>query len=347
MIKIGLNGFGRIGRAITRITEERNDCEIVAFNEIDPDIKNAVYLLRYDSVYGRFGGDVSSNGSTLIINGRKVKMYSESNGLDIPWEKHKVDVLIDASGVRENVKAAHSIINKGVPKIIITHSPRKNVDFTMIMGANEHQYDINKHHVISSSICDASAIAPLLIEVDKKWGIENSFVTTLHPWLSYQNLVDGSLKSVSSPGHFWRDFSLGRNSTLSLIPKDTTAGAAIIRVAPQLENKLEAISFRVPTSIVSASDLTIQTTADVSENDLRIFLKYLSLERNNIYEYQKENLVSIDHVGTTKSLIIDSNRLKVLNSHMVKIIIWYDNEWGYSSRVVDIAQLVTNNKKEG
>jgi len=342
MVKIGLNGFGRIGRVITRIVQERDDCEIVVINEIDPDINNAIYLLRYDSVYGRFKGDISSNKSTLVINDKKVKIYSKLNGLDVPWVKYKVDVLIDATGVRENVKLAHSIVKQGVPKVVITHSPRKNVDFTMIMGANEHQYDFNKHHVISSSICDSTAIAPILVEIDKMWGIENSFITTLHPWLSYQNLVDGSLQSVSSPGHYWEDYSLGRNSTLSLIPKDTTAGEATIRVAPQLDGKLDAVSFRVPTSIVSASDMTIQTSSPVNVNELSDYLKNLSIERSDLYEYQEENLVSIDHLGNPKSTIIDSNRLKVLNGNMVKVIIWYDNEWGYSSRVLDIAKFVNN-----
>jgi len=223
-------------------------------------------LLSYDSVYGRFKGVVSCNESNLIINDRKVKIYSESNSLNVPWEKHEVDVVIDATGIRENVKRAHSLIKMGVPKVIITHSPKKNIDFFMILGVNEDQYDYKKHNVISSSICDATAITPLLVEMDKKWGIENSFITTLHPWLSYQNLVDGSLKSVSNPGHFWEEYSLGRNSTLSLIPKDTTAGAATIQVAPQLDGKLDAVSFRVPTSIVSASDMTIQTSSPVNEN---------------------------------------------------------------------------------
>ena len=344
MIKIGLNGFGRIGRAIMRITEQTNDCEIVAINEIDPDVGNAAYLLHYDSVYGRFKGDVSSNGSTLIINDRKVKMYSDLNCLDVPWEKHNVDVLIDATGIRESVERAHSLIKKGVPKVIITHSPKENIDFSMILGVNEDQYDYKKHNVISSSICDATAITPLLVELDNKWGIENCFITTLHPWLSYQNIVDGSLKSVSNPGHFWEDYSLGRNSTLSLIPKDTTAGSATIRVAPQLDGKLEAVSFRVPTSIISASDMTIQTSAAINQNELHRYLQYLSIKRSDLYEYQEENLVSIDHVGNTKTTIIDSNRLKVLNKNMLKVIIWYDNEWGYSSRVVDIAKFVNIKK---
>jgi glyceraldehyde 3-phosphate dehydrogenase len=278
----------------------------------------------------------------MIINDRKVKIYSELNSLSVPWEKHNVDVLIDATGVRENVERAHLLIKTRVPKVIITHSPPQNIDYYMILGVNEDQYDYKKHNVISSSICDATAITPLLVELDNKWGIENCFITTLHPWLSYQNLVDGSLKSVSNPGHFWEDYSLGRNSTLSLIPKDTTAGSAIIRVAPQLDRKLDSVSFRVPTSIVSASDMTVQVSEAVNENELHDYLKNISMERSDLYEYQEENLVSIDHVGNPRTTIIDSNRLKVLNKNMVKVIIWYDNEWGYSSRVVDIAKLVCN-----
>ena len=343
MLKIGLNGFGRIGRAIMRIAEQRNDCEIVLVNEIDPDINNSVYLLRYDSVYGRFKGNVSSDERGMIINDRKVKFYSDSNCLNIPWEKHNIDVLIDATGTKENVEKAHSLIKIGIPKVIVTHSPKKNIDFYMILGVNEEQYNFKNHNVISSSICDATAITPILVEINKKWDIKNSFITTLHPWLSYQNLVDGSLRSVSSPGHYWKDYSLGRNSSLSLIPKDTTAGSATILVAPELDGKLDSVSFRVPTSIVSASDMTIQTSKVVNENELRVFLQDLSLDKSDLYEYQDENLVSIDHVGNTRSTIIDSNRLKVLNDNMVKLIVWYDNEWGYSSRVIDIAKLSTKN----
>jgi len=342
MLKIGLNGLGRIGRAVMRITEKRNDCTIVAVNEIDPDVENLAYLLRYDSVYGRFKGDISTSEKDLIINGRRVTIYSELNSLNVPWGKHKLDVLIDATGIKENVERAHSLIKTDIPKVIITHSPKKNIDFFMILGVNEDQYDFKKHNVISSSICDSTAITPLLVEIDNKWEINNCFITTLHPWLSYQNLVDSSLKSISNPGHFWEDYSLGRNSTISLIPKDTTASEATIKVAPQLDGKIDAVSFRVPTSIVSASDMTIQTGSKIDKDKLINHLKDLSIEKSDIYEFQEENLVSIDHVGNPKSTIIDSNRLKVLNENMVKVIIWYDNEWGYSSRVVDIARLISN-----
>jgi glyceraldehyde 3-phosphate dehydrogenase len=342
LIKIGLNGFGRIGRAITRIAEQNDDYKIVVINEIDPDIENSVYLLKYDSTYGRFNGDVAANDQSMIINGRHVQMHFERHGIDVPWEKYGIDVLIDATGIRENVEAAHAIVERGVPKIVITHSPRQNIDITIIKGVNEQDYDPQVHHVVSSSICDASAVTPVLFEIDNKWGIDNAFVTTLHPWLSYQNLVDGSVKSISSPGHYWKDYSLGRNSTLSLIPKDTTAAAAAIRVCPQLEGKVDAISFRVPTSIVSGSDMTIQLSKDASLEEVKEHFKMLGARGDDVFEYQTEHLVSIDHLGTSKSAVIDGNNLKVLNKRMIKMVLWYDNEWGYSNRVVDIAKLITN-----
>ncbi len=342
MIKVGLNGFGRIGRAITRIAEENDSIEIVVINEIDPDVENSAYLLKYDSTYGRFNGDLGSFDGGLVINGRKVDMFAERYGIDVPWEKYDIDVLIDATGIRENVEAAKHIIERGVPKVVITHSPRQNIDITIIKGVNEKDYDPKIHHVVSSSICDASAVTPVLFEIDSKWGIENAFVTTLHPWLSYQNLVDGSVKSISSPGHYWKDYSLGRNSTLSLIPKDTTAAAAAIRVCPQLDGKLDAISFRVPTSIVSGSDITIQLSNDASLEEVKDHFKELALRSDDVFEFQTDHLVSIDHLGTSKSAVVDANNLKVLNKRMIKMVVWYDNEWGYSNRVIDIAHLVTN-----
>jgi len=342
MIKIGLNGFGRIGRILTRMIHECKDCQLVVINEIDPDLGNSAYLLKYDSIYGRFTGDVttSQEDNTLIIDDRKIPVFSYKNSFDVEWKKYNIDILIDATGVRENVIAAHELVKRGVPKVIITHSP-DDVDLTIILGVNEKEYDPDKHNVISSSICDASAIAPVLYEIDKQWGVENCFITTLHPWLSYQNLLDGSVRSISSPGHFWQDYSLGRSSIMSLIPKDTTAAKATLRVLPQLKNKLDAISFRVPTSIVSGSDLTIQINQDTSVKEIKSHFKEMAKVKSNIFEFQEEPLVSIDHVGTNKSAVIDANRIKVLNKRLIKMILWYDNEWGYGNRVIDIVRLIT------
>jgi glyceraldehyde 3-phosphate dehydrogenase len=343
MIKVGLNGFGRIGRAITRIAEERDDLQIIVVNEIDPDIENSAYLFKYDSIYGRFRGTVKANteSKSLAINNHEIKFIHEVHGLDVNWGNYNIDVLIDATGIQENVIAAKQIVKRGVPKVVITHSP-DDVDLTVILGVNEDDYNHEKHDVVSSSICDASAIAPILSEIDKKWGVENCFVTTLHPWLSYQNLLDGSMKSISSPGHFWKEYSLGRSSVMSLIPKDTTASKAALRVLPQLKGKLDAISFRVPTSMVSGSDITIMVTEDTSIEEISAHFKKMSMNANNVFEFMEESLVSIDYLGTNKSATIDALRLKVLNKRMIKMVVWYDNEWGYSNRVLDIVKLVNN-----
>lgn len=346
MIKIGLNGFGRIGRVIARILLENKDYQLKVINELDPDINNFAYLLNYDSIYGRFSGKIiiEESKNALIYNNQTIQVYSFAKVEQVPWERHDIDILIDATGVKRNVPAAHKLIKRGIPKVIITHSPDE-VDMTIILGVNEYKYNSDKHHIISSSICDASAIAPVLFEINRLWEIENCFITTLHPWLSYQNLLDGPISSISSPGHFWKDYSLGRSSILSLIPKDTTAGTATIKVLPELKGKLDAISFRVPTNIVSASDLTILVKNKISADEINSHFKKVSHEKEDIFELQEESLVSIDHRGTNKSAIIDARRTKVLNEKMIKMVVWYDNEWGYGNRVVDIARLIT--KKAG
>jgi len=349
MIKIAINGFGRIGRSLTRQILESEDCRLVLINELDPNVDNALYLLKYDSLYGRFRHQIEAkkaNGEGIICNGSSFRFYSILDVEQIPWEAHEVDVLIDATGVRANVLAAHELAKKRIPKVVITHSPPENeVDATIIMGVNDSNYDANRHNVVSSSICDATAIAPVLFELNNKWGIESCFATTLHPWLSYQNLLDGPVSSVSSPGHFWQDYALGRSSILSLIPKDTTAASAILKVLPVLKNRLDAISFRVPTNIVSASDVTILLKKDVSEVELINYFKALSQNKPNIFELEEESLVSIDFLGTTKSVIIDARRTKVLNKRMVKMVLWYDNEWGYSSKALDIARMVAKGEE--
>ena len=344
MIRVGLNGFGRIGRILTRMITSKRKFELVLINEIDDDVENLAYLLKYDSIYGKFKADIKIKHKSLFLNGKKILIYSRNKIEDVPWRKNKVDIVIDASGTNANVKAAHKVLKTGISKVIITHSPIKNIDFTMIMGVNEKKYQPRKHNVISSSICDASALAPVLSQIEKKWNIESGFVTTLHSRLSYQNLLDGSLRSISSPGHNWKDYSLGRNSMASLIPKKTTAIDAVIRCVPELKDKISGLSFRVPTSIVCCSDLTIKVKKKATTNDVKNFFFNLSKKENKIYEYQKEALVSIDHLGTKKSSIVDSNYIDVIKTNLIKMVVWYDNEWGYSNRVIDILDYITKKK---
>ncbi len=340
MIRVGINGFGRIGRALTRIASTMEDLKIVAINDIDEDKKNLAYLLKYDSIYGQFEKDIVLKKKKLSVNNNSIKLYTLDKIEKVPWSKDKIDILIDATGLSRNIKKSKSILRSGVKKVLLTHSPNSGPDFYMVLGANENKYNSKKHNIISTSICDASALSPILKEIDEKYKIENGFITTLHSILSYQNLLDGSLKSVSNPTHKWKDYSLGRNSTLSLIPKNTTSVSAVEKILPNIKNKLSGISFRVPTNIVCGSDISIKVRKNLNVKELKTFLKNLSKNNKNIYKYEEEKLVSIDHLGTTKSLVIDSNYLNVLQSKYIKIIIWYDNEWGYSNRVLDIAKKI-------
>tara|TARA_Y100000741_G_scaffold357621_1_gene335714 strand:- start:526 stop:1560 length:1035 start_codon:yes stop_codon:yes gene_type:complete len=340
MIRVGLNGFGRIGRAITRIISDRRDMKLVAINDIDDDIENLSYLIKYDSTYGSFKKKISTFKNSLFINKNKINFYSKKNIINVPWKKNKVDILIEATGLSNNIKQTKNLIKNVVKKVLVTNSPNENIDFYMVIGANEKNYDPKKHHVISTSICDASALSPILKLINDKYSIENGFITTLHSILSYQNLLDGSLKSVSNPSHSWKDYSLGRNSNISLIPKNTTAVKAVERVIPEIKGKLHGLSFRVPTNIVCGSDISIKVSSNCNKAKLLNELNLVTKKYPKIYEIQSEKLVSIDHVGTSKSLIIDQNFIEVINSKFIKLVLWYDNEWGYSTRVLDIAKII-------
>lgn len=342
MLKIGLNGFGRVGRIVARQILSKGKHQLAVVNELDPDLKNLCYLLKYDTIYGRFAHEVVPNqaDNSFSVNGQTVPVFSQQKTEDVPWEKFGVDVVIDATGVKSNVLASHALIQRGIPKVIITHSPSE-VDKTIILGVNDHEYDVARHHVVSSSICDANAVAPILSELDKLCGIESCFITTLHPWLSYQNLLDGFVSSVTSPGHFWKDYSLGRSSVSNLIPKDTTAGQATLKVLPALEGKIDAISFRVPTHMVSASDIAVVTQKPITREMINEHFSRKAATHSSVFGYEEDHLVSIDYLGTEKSVIVDANRTKVLKGNFLKMILWYDNEWGYCSRVVNTAELVS------
>lgn len=340
MIRIGINGFGRIGRALTRILLNSSDIQLVVINELDSDIANLAYLLKYDTLYGRLSMNVFAEKHSLVVNDNFIPVFSTKKITDVEWGDFNLDVLIESSGVGDNVGSAHELISKKiVPKVVVTNASL-NVDKTIIIGVNEFEYDSSIHHVISSSICDANAVAPLLNLVDKNWGIEAVFLTTLHPWLSYQNLLDGPVSSILSPGHSWGDYSLGRASASNLIPKDTTAGVATSVVLPHLSGVIEALSFRVPTHIVSASDLAIKLKKATTTFEVNRCFEEKAKKYPHVFCLEKEALVSSDYIGAQQSCIVDARRTRVIDSNFLKMVAWYDNEWGYSNRVLDVARLV-------
>ena len=339
-LRVGINGLGRIGRALFKIIDQKSNIKVVSVNDIDPNIKNHAYLLNYDSIYGRTLNKIKADDNNLIYEDELISFSSKNKIDDVSWVDNSVDVVIDSSGIFQNVIDARKIISSKLKKVIITHSPKSGIDKTIIFGANEKTYKKDKHNIISSSICDANACAPVINLLEKEIGITDGFITTLHPWLGYQNLLDGNLKSVSSPGHFWTDFALGRSTMDSLIPKNTTLMPAIKKALPKFDKSVHAMSFRVPTAIVSASDMTLTLDKNVSENNIQELFLSLANEYPDVISLNNSSLVSIDFKGIDQSCIIDLRWLKIYNKRKVKLVIWYDNEWGYSQRIVDILKII-------
>jgi glyceraldehyde 3-phosphate dehydrogenase len=334
-IKIAINGFGRIGRAIAKINDQHNLFDLVLINDSNPFVDNLAYLFKYDSTYGKFPGKIANTEYAIIINNTSTACTSFHNMNEVPWEKYGVDIIIDSSGVEANTKDAKKLIKEGrIKNIVVTHSS-KDVDHEVIMGVNDETLTA-EHKVVSNSICDANAIAHIMKWMDDEYGIEGGALTTLHPWLSYQNLVDGPAISQKNPGVVWADFSLGRASTDSLIPKNTTAMNAVERVLPSLAGKILSFSYRVPTDIVASSDITLNLSNKVQKKELMEFLEKKC--NNNCYvKVNKESLVSLDYEQEESSAIIDMQWINVCGN-TVKIILWYDNEWGYSARVLDLVK---------
>ncbi len=342
MIKIGINGFGRIGRVLTRINLRHQKYEIVAINDIDSDLDNLAYLLKYDSTYGKLRDDkvVVANGK-LLINDHEIPVFSEPKISDVKWAEHGAEVVIDSSGVFQNVVEARKLVEGSeVKKVIVTHSPKSGIDFTFMQGVNESLYEIDKHHVVSSSICDANAVAPFYKLIEDNFGVELGEVTTLHPWLSYQNLVDGTLRSVSSPGHTWKDYALGRNSISSLIPKETSLCSALDMVIPNVSDKIHASSFRTPTSIVSAADGVFLLKEKTSIEDVKAAINEYVARYEDVLVLDGRSLVSIDYLANENAAVIDERWLFLNKGKMLKFVLWYDNEWGYTSRVFNLVERV-------
>ncbi len=336
-IKVGINGMGRIGRAIFRINLKSDQLEVVAINDINPDVDNIGYLLKYDSTYGRLEQNIKISGSKIYCKDQESTVYNEENILSVPWEKHDVDIVIDASGVKSNLEAITSPnLQSSVKHFIVTNAPSANIK-TIIFGVNEDEFDPKKHRVVSSSICDTIALTPILKELQKTHSIESGFLTTLHPWLSYQNLLDGPSVSWSQPGDIYSHYALGRATTQNLIPKSTSAVRAADLVFPELSDRLQSFSYRVPTQIVSSAVLILMLDKEIKGEELISRLKDAeSKQKVKVFKNSVEPLTSLDYAGEDYSVIIDHRWTKVEKGRHLKLVYWYDNEWGYSNRVVDV-----------
>ena len=337
MIRVGINGFGRIGRAIFKIISNQNNILVTHINDINPSIENLAYLLKYDSIYGQFySEEIKVNENLLKFKDNLIKVTNLKDIDQVDWDNSEVDMVIDSSGVVSNYELAKNLLSTKIKKVIITHSTNI-ADKTIIFGVNEQKYNSKSDNVISSSICDANAIAPVLNLINEFNNIKSGSVTTLHPWLGYQNLSDGPCRSFAYSGEIYSNFSLGRASTETLIPKTTSCVNATLDVLPELEGKLISMSYRVPTPVVSSAilHLNLKSKTSLYEIDLMI-KKRIEKQKNNIFSINYEPLTSKDFVKNNHSLIVDQRWTEIDNNNNLRIMLWYDNEWGYSSRVVDL-----------
>lgn len=339
-LRIGINGFGRIGRAITRILLGRGHHQVVHVNDLNTDTANLAYLLKYDTTYGRLAGAIAGSDGAITIGDQTIRVTHRHDIAEVDWATSGVDVVIEATGVGRNEQSARGVLGP-VRNVLVTNAC-PSADFTLVFGATESRLDPAKHRLISTSICDAIAVAPVLDVLHRRFGIDYGFVTTLHPWLSYQNLMDGPARSQAYPGATYSHYPLGRASVGALIPKPTTVVSACERIVPELAGILKCMSYRVPTACVSTADLSLHLQADATEDAIHATLQALreSQQGREVVRITDEPLISVDYLGDPHSCIIDTRWLMLNRGRQLKVVLWYDNEWGYGSRVVDALDLL-------
>lgn len=331
-IKVGLNGFGRIGRAVLRLaqTEFGDDIEVVALNA-RANTETLVHLFKYDSCYGKFNGEASVAGENVMnVNGKEIKIFRCNDPEDIPWGELGVDIVVESTGIFKDREKASKHIKAGAKKVIIT-APGKNEDVTIVMGVNEEDYDPANHHIISNASCTTNCLAPFAKVLDDKFGIEKGLMTTVHAYTNDQRILDKSHK----------DLRRARAAGESIIPTTTGAAKAVSKVLPQLEGKLNGFALRVPTPTVSLVDLVCELKKPATVEEINAAFKEASEgSMKGILGYSEEPLVSVDYKGDERSSIVDGLSTLSMGDKMFKILSWYDNEWGYSARTVDLVKYV-------
>ena len=324
-IKIGINGFGRIGRMVLRLSLARTDLEVIAINDL-LDINHLAYLLKYDSVHGKINSNISIEGNSLNIDGQKIQITSEKDPKLIGWNNLGVDVVLECTGIFTTLDTAKYHIDGGAPKVVIS-APSKDAPM-FVMGVNHET--INKNDlIISNASCTTNCLAPPIKVLNDNFGIEEALMTTVHAVTATQFTVDGPSK---------KDFRAGRSSLLNIIPASTGAAKAVTKVIPSLEGKITGMAFRVPTANVSVVDLTVKLSKETSYEEIMNTMEIASKgELKNILGFSSDDVVSQDFIGDVRTSIIDSKAGIQLNSKFYKIITWYDNEAGYSSKLLDLA----------
>jgi glyceraldehyde 3-phosphate dehydrogenase len=327
-MKVGINGFGRIGRQVFRILLERG-VEVAAVNDLT-DNASLAHVLKYDSNYGRFPGTVAHDADNLIVNGKAIRVYEERDPAKLPWGEIGVEIVIESTGRFTKLEAAGAHLQAGAKKVIIS-APGKGEMLTVVMGVNEGMYDPAKHHVVSNASCTTNGLAPVAKVLNDTFGIERGILTTIHAYTASQSLVD---TAKDDP----RD---ARAAALNIVPSETGAAKAVGLVIPELQGKFGGMAFRVPTSTVSVVDFTALLKKNTTKEELNATMKAAAEgPMKGILAYTEEPLVSIDLKGDSHSSIFSAVDTMVLGGNFVKVISWYDNEWGYSVRVADLVQFI-------
>ncbi|MDB4898100.1 MAG: glyceraldehyde-3-phosphate dehydrogenase [Firmicutes bacterium] len=331
-IRVGINGFGSIGRRFFKIVMNRPDIEVVAINDLTPPATSA-HLLKYDSNYGILDAEIKATDDTIVVNGHAVKVYAQKDPSQIPWRNHEVDIVIESTGRFTEKEAAMAHVRGGGAKKVIISAPAKNEDITIVMGVNEEKYDPKAHTVISNASCTTNCLAPVAKVLQDKFGIVKGMMMTVHSYTNDQVILDFPHK----------DLRRARAGALSIIPTTTGAAKAVALVLPELKGKLTGFSLRVPTPVVSVVDFTAQLKTQVTKEQVNEALKAAAEgPLKDVIAYEEDELVSVDFKGNPHSSIVDAPSTLVLDGDMVKVIAWYDNEWGYSNRLADLVAYVAS-----
>ena len=328
-VKVGINGFGRIGRMVFRAAYARDEVEFLALNDLT-DPNTLAHLLKYDSVHGILKAEVKAEEDTIIVNGKKIRVISEKDPGKLPWKDLNVDIVLECTGLFRDRSQASKHLDAGAKKVIIS-APAIDPDITLVMGVNHKQYDLKNHHIISNASCTTNSLAPICKVLLDRFGIEKGLMTTIHSYTTDQRLLDFPHK----------DLRRARAAAVSMIPTTTGAAKAVSLVIPELAGKMNGMALRVPTPNVSLTDLVVQLSRSASAQDVNEAFEEASKgSMKGIIGYSNEPLVSSDFNGITASTVVDALSTMSIGDDMVKVLGWYDNEFGYANRLVDLAAYV-------
>ncbi len=323
-IRVGINGFGRIGRLVFRVLQKREGVEVVAINDLT-DAKTLAHLLKYDSVHGKYDGEISSTNDAIIVNGKKIPIYAEKDPAQLPWKALNVEYVVEATGVFRKRDQIAKHLEAGAKKVILTVPAKDEIDNTIVLGVNDEELRADDK-IVSNASCTTNCLAPVVKVLNDEFGIVKGLMTTIHAYTNDQRILDFPHS----------DLRRARSAAVSIIPTTTGAAAAVGKVIPALKGKLDGMAMRVPTPDGSLVDLVVELEKNVTKDEVNAVMKKAANGKlKGILEYCEDPIVSVDIIGNSYSSIFDSG-CTMVNGNMVKVLSWYDNEWGYSVRVVDL-----------